>query len=609
EIPDVRIAKVVNTVDSPGYIEILNMEEIMVSLSGWSLTSKNETITFLDDVKLYPGDAIKWLDTSDIDENDTANNNTVYSELDNPLLQSNGGSVSLRDRQGKMISEVKYSRAHKPENRETQKEELIVEKKSTQDNYQREQENNQLVSTNIAVLKEAKPGYKAITDQDILNAISPEKELFIWNEELKVFEGVKSSSVTEENNSVIFGYFEADEIKQLADLDESIIVQTNTSENLSFSISATDKNENENIEGLEGLNLIVNNLEIPIPVHKFIELSKAAYPDIELNIVVYGIQQNDLDELIFVKLEPDEYIAPFAPFWVMLESSLEKTIFEIEREALRKEEDIIVEEDFQDVGEQGLIEIVVGSADHEKRLKLHFAEDQLVKQVKNLNAYQELHLPYQSFLNISFNQGDDYFSEIMLSSKISQILTLPVHYSTSESGTLNFKISKWEGIPADWEIQLEDKTTEKKYNLRKDFTFNFDHSVKNINEEDDSENTRSLTDYSVPNRFVIHVNPAVENNEISDEENEKPRDLELHQNFPNPFNPATTISFYLPESEDIKLSVFNIVGQPVAVMAEGRLSAGEHQFEWDATDKPSGMYIYQLEVGKSVMTRKMTLVK
>ncbi len=87
------------------------------------------------------------------------------------------------------------------------------------------------------------------------------------------------------------------------------------------------------------------------------------------------------------------------------------------------------------------------------------------------------------------------------------------------------------------------------------------------------------------------------------------RQLELHQNFPNPFNPVTTISFYLPEPEEIKLSVFNIVGQPVAVIAEGSLSAGEHQFEWDATDKPSGMYIYQLEVGKNVMTRKMTLVK
>ncbi|HCD51448.1 MAG TPA: hypothetical protein DEQ34_03305, partial [Balneolaceae bacterium] len=84
---------------------------------------------------------------------------------------------------------------------------------------------------------------------------------------------------------------------------------------------------------------------------------------------------------------------------------------------------------------------------------------------------------------------------------------------------------------------------------------------------------------------------------------------QLHQNYSNPFNPATTISIYLPESLPVKLSVFNIVGQPVAVLAEGVLPGGDHEFEWDATGLPSGMYIYQLEVGANIFTRKMTLVK
>ncbi len=107
----------------------------------------------------------------------------------------------------------------------------------------------------------------------------------------------------------------------------------------------------------------------------------------------------------------------------------------------------------------------------------------------------------------------------------------------------------------------------------------------------------------------MHITPVDAQSEEEAEKIDLPRKLELHQNFPNPFNPVTTISFYLPEPGEIKLSVFNIVGQPVAVITEGSYAAGEHQFEWDATDKPSGMYIYQLEAGKSVMTRKMTLVK
>ncbi len=59
----------------------------------------------------------------------------------------------------------------------------------------------------------------------------------------------------------------------------------------------------------------------------------------------------------------------------------------------------------------------------------------------------------------------------------------------------------------------------------------------------------------------------------------------------------------------VKLSVFNVVGQPVAVLTEGTLSPGDHEFEWDASGLPSGMYIYQLEVGNRILTQKMTLVK
>jgi hypothetical protein len=136
---------------------------------------------------------------------------------------------------------------------------------------------------------------------------------------------------------------------------------------------------------------------------------------------------------------------------------------------------------------------------------------------------------------------------------------------------------------------------------------NFEHTVPAV---EDTENQESnVDDFRVGDRFVILVTPP--NAPVADEDEvaDAPKELELRQNFPNPFNPVTTITFYLPETQEVRLSIFNIVGQPVAVLVDGPLSAGEQQFDWDATDKPSGMYIYQLEVGKSVMTRKMTLVK
>jgi hypothetical protein len=90
---------------------------------------------------------------------------------------------------------------------------------------------------------------------------------------------------------------------------------------------------------------------------------------------------------------------------------------------------------------------------------------------------------------------------------------------------------------------------------------------------------------------------------------EEPNAIKLLPNYPNPFNPSTQIKFFLPEKNRVKLAVYNVVGQKVAELTNGVVAAGEHSVTWTATDVPSGIYIYQLEVGSEVFTRKMTLIK
>ncbi len=75
-----------------------------------------------------------------------------------------------------------------------------------------------------------------------------------------------------------------------------------------------------------------------------------------------------------------------------------------------------------------------------------------------------------------------------------------------------------------------------------------------------------------------------------------PEGLTLSQNFPNPFNPTTTISFTLPEASDVSLKVFDVNGREVARIASGSFSSGTHTIVFDATDLPSGMYMYRLEI-------------
>ena len=88
-----------------------------------------------------------------------------------------------------------------------------------------------------------------------------------------------------------------------------------------------------------------------------------------------------------------------------------------------------------------------------------------------------------------------------------------------------------------------------------------------------------------------------------------PKKFELTQNFPNPFNPNTAIRFSLPETGNVKLTVFNMLGQEVAVLVNGMIESGTHIINFDAAELNSGIYIYRIESGSFNEVRKMTLIK
>jgi hypothetical protein len=88
-----------------------------------------------------------------------------------------------------------------------------------------------------------------------------------------------------------------------------------------------------------------------------------------------------------------------------------------------------------------------------------------------------------------------------------------------------------------------------------------------------------------------------------------PRKFELSQNFPNPFNPTTTISFTLPESGNINLTVYNIIGEQVEQLFNGYKEAGIHTINFNASELNSGIYIYKIEANGLTKSRKMMLVK
>ena len=103
---------------------------------------------------------------------------------------------------------------------------------------------------------------------------------------------------------------------------------------------------------------------------------------------------------------------------------------------------------------------------------------------------------------------------------------------------------------------------------------------------------------------AVTVNPS----------NVVPEQLVLHHNYPNPFNPSTTIAFELPKVEKIELTIYNTLGQKVKTLVNGRQPAGTYLVQWDGRDSngkalSSGVYLYRAKAGTSIQTRKMVLLR
>ena len=88
-----------------------------------------------------------------------------------------------------------------------------------------------------------------------------------------------------------------------------------------------------------------------------------------------------------------------------------------------------------------------------------------------------------------------------------------------------------------------------------------------------------------------------------------PEKFGLYQNYPNPFNPTTMINFAVPKAGRVKISVYNQLGQQVALIADRDYSSGEYSINFNGASLASGVYYYRIEAGSFTETKKMVLLK
>jgi len=118
-------------------------------------------------------------------------------------------------------------------------------------------------------------------------------------------------------------------------------------------------------------------------------------------------------------------------------------------------------------------------------------------------------------------------------------------------------------------------------------------------------------DYRSGNNYDIYMNGFNTTGILTTvtSETNTPLEYSLSQNYPNPFNPVTQINYQLPKSGNVRLGIYNALGQEVDVLINESQTAGNHVIDWNASAFPSGVYIYKLESGSYVSNKKMILIK
>lgn len=179
--------------------------------------------------------------------------------------------------------------------------------------------------------------------------------------------------------------------------------------------------------------------------------------------------------------------------------------------------------------------------------------------------------------------------------------------------------SETEDVEGDWMGIM--KTVYDEYDshgniiIETDYIFLFDDwhgSMRSIHNYDRDDRLMVTTRYGWSGADWLKVGRTLYSGMIpshADETVQLPLETKLYQNYPNPFNPSTTIRFTIPERVHVEITVFNALGQMVGRLVDREMEAGRHDVVFDASLLPSGAYIYRLNAGSHVESRKLMLLK
>lgn len=580
------------------FIEIQNSERVEADLSGWKLESKDF------EYKFEYGTFIPAVQKIRIFHPKSNQNN----QINDTWLKRNSGTLLLKNQNDELVSKLAYqinsNEIESYSTKDVTKTEIVSHDVSLPELSLRR---NSVLESKIATKTPKESGWYTISTDDLSEIESSSKKIYIWNEKIQNFELLEGIPNNESFNSTYIAYFNSDELLEPQDADTTELSSAEfLDEEFQISISSTDSDDNGIINNAEGFNFITNPTKNSLLVENLINEIETHLFDGAIYPYIYLWENDGKGWLSSRVLTENDIIPPGSSFWIRADSIFESTQVTIPVVSFIDHQN--QEEEFGENKFSFSIKVETGETHRDVSIKFYDEDKPIKRDVLSPELEHGLIVANSNFLFAGLGSGLSWNTELNVYALEDQKLVFPLTIKSSLNGTYKLSVSNWNRFPLDWKIYIEDLETEKMHLVDQNWSLEFEDFDQTLdNNFEFHELDFSDVDINEKNnqRFnLIIVPPGFEESIFT-----APDKVSLYQNYPNPFNPNTIIAFYLPESVAVKLSIFNIVGQPIAVLTEGTLGAGDHEFEWDATGLPTGMYIYQLEVGNSVMTQKMTLVK
>lgn len=231
------------------------------------------------------------------------------------------------------------------------------------------------------------------------------------------------------------------------------------------------------------------------------------------------------------------------------------------------------------------------------------------------DGYKLSPLDFQPYLNLASSVEGQLLDINNLPLDLQTLTEVPLHVEllgagetgwVAESGEVTLTWPSITNIPAHWTLALLDRQTGARIDLRETTSYRFT-VTPSLGKTLERAVVLSPTVMEVMDgpRMVLQVGPG----SVTSVEGHTGVELALAQNYPNPATGRTEIRYVVPEAAEVRLQVFDVLGREVSTLVEGTVPGGSHTASLDSSTLAPGVYLYRLEVGPQVLTRRFTVAR